>query len=103
MDYNFHGRILLGDTYNKHIALILVKYSWNFRKLLEWFSEFQWDDERRQNRKSTSSTDKKVEFQQDAHEASEFHIIGWDCYKWNNAALFLECKQEDLRGLKRLL
>ena len=35
---------------------------------------------------------KKVEFQHDEHEASEFHFIGWEYYKRNNAALFLECK-----------
>ena len=35
---------------------------------------------------------KKVEFQHDEHEASEFHIIGWEYSKRNNAALFLKCK-----------
>ena len=35
---------------------------------------------------------KKVEFQHDEHEASEFHIICWEHYKRNNAALFLEWK-----------
>ena len=35
---------------------------------------------------------KKVEFQYDQHETSEFHIIGSEYYKRNNAALFLECK-----------
>ena len=35
---------------------------------------------------------KKVEFQHDEHEASEFHIIDWESYKSNSAALFLECK-----------
>ena len=34
-----------------------------------------------------------MEFEQDEHEASEFYIIDWEYYKWNNAALFLECKQ----------
>ena len=51
---------------------------------------------RRRNteQKIEQSTDKNVEFQQDEHfEASEFHIMGWEYYKWNNATLFLDCKK----------
>ena len=37
------------------------------------------------------SIDKNVEFQEDEHfEASEFHIMGWEYYRGNNATLFLE-------------
>ena len=91
MNYNFHSGILLGDVHSKDILIIVVRDLWNFRKSQEWFSEFQWNEDRTQKRKTNRSTDKK-EFQQDEHEASEFHIIGWECYKRNNAALFLECK-----------
>ena len=89
MDYNFHSGILLGDGSSKDILIIVVIDSWNFRKLQEWFSKFQWEENRKQNRKFNSSTDKKVEFQ---HDASEFHITSWDYCKRNNAALFLESK-----------
>ena len=57
--YNFQGRILRGDAHSKHILIILVIDSWNFRQFQEWFSEFQWDEDRKQNRKSNSSNDKK--------------------------------------------
>ena len=56
-----------------------------FQKVIE----FQWDEGRTQNRKSNSSADEKVQFQQDQHEASEFHIIGWQYYRLNNSALLL--------------
>ena len=34
MDYNFH-RTLLTDAYSKHILILLIIYSQNFRKLQE--------------------------------------------------------------------
>ena len=37
---NFHSRIILSDAHSKHILLILVIDSQNFRKLQGWFSEF---------------------------------------------------------------
>ena len=47
---------------------------------------------RNTEQKIEQSTDKNVEFQQDEHfEASEFHIMDWEYYKWNNATLFLDC------------
>ena len=45
MAYNFYSGILLGDTHNKHILIILLIDWWNFRKLQEWFSEFEWDED----------------------------------------------------------
>ena len=43
--------------------------------------------------KIEQSIDKNVEFQQDEpFEASEFHIMGWEYCKWNNATLFLDYK-----------
>ena len=54
MDYNFYSGILLGDAHSKHILIILLIDWWNFRKLQEWFSEFEWDEDRTQNRKSNS-------------------------------------------------
>ena len=52
----------------------------------------RWEQNKEQ--KIQQTTDKKVEFQQDEHsEASEFNIMDWEYYKWNNNALFLECKQ----------
>ena len=52
MDCNFHGRILLAEAHRKHILIILIIDSWNFRKLQEWFSEFEWDENRTKKRKS---------------------------------------------------
>ena len=76
MDYNFHSRILLADAHSKHILIILVTDSQNFRKL----QEFERDENKTQ--KNQEATDKKVEFQQDEHfETSEFHIMGWGYYK----------------------
>ena len=92
MDYNFDTGILFGGAWSKDILIILVIDLWNFRKLQEWFSEFHWNEDRKQNWKTNSFTDKKVEFQQGECEACEFHIIGWEYYKRNNAALFIECK-----------
>ena len=47
--------------------------------------------EQNTEQKIQQATDKKVEFQQDKHsEASEFHIMGWGYYKWNNNSLFLK-------------
>ena len=43
--------------------------------------------------KIQQSADKKVKFHRDKHfETSDFHIMDWRYYKWNNAALFLEYK-----------
>ena len=36
MDYNFYSRILLADAHSKHILIILVTDSQNFRKLQEF-------------------------------------------------------------------
>ena len=57
--YNFQGRILKGDAHIRHILMIRVIDSRNFRQFQERFSESQWDEDRKQNRKSNSSTDKK--------------------------------------------
>ena len=76
-DYNYH-RALLTDNHRKHILILLITYSQNFRKLQEWFSEFEWDENRPQKRKSIRLLIKQVKFQQHEHfEASEFHIMGW--------------------------
>ena len=40
---NFRSRILFADAHSKHILMILVVDSYNFGKLLEWFSEFEPD------------------------------------------------------------
>ena len=49
--------------------------------------------EQNTEQKIQQTTDKKVEFQQDEDsEASEFNIMDWEYYKWNNNALFLEYK-----------
>ena len=66
MDYNVHNRILLFDANRKHILIILVIDSQNFRKLQELFSEFQRDDNKKSKKKIKQTTDKKVEFQQDS-------------------------------------
>ena len=66
MDYNVHNRILLFDANRKHILLILVIDSQNFRKLQELFSEFQRDDNKKSKKNIKQTTDKKVEFQQDS-------------------------------------
>ena len=90
MDYNFH-RTLLTDAHSKHILIISVIYSYNLRKLHEWFSEFEWDENRTQKRKSNWLLIKKIQLQQHEHlEASESHIMGWGYYKWNNAVLSLQ-------------
>ena len=66
MDYNVHNRILLFDANRKHILIILVIDSQNFRKLQELFSEFQRDDNKKSKKNIKQTTDKKVEFQQDS-------------------------------------
>ena len=66
MDYNFHNRILLFDAHRKHILIILVIDSQNFRKFQELFSEFQRDDNKKSEKNIKQTTDKKVEFQQDS-------------------------------------
>ena len=53
MDYNFHNRILLFDAHRKHILIILVIDLQNFRKLQELFSEFQRDDNKNSEKKSS--------------------------------------------------
>ena len=53
-DYNFCSGILLGDAHSNYILIILLIDWWHFRKLQEWFSEFEWDEDRTQNRKSNS-------------------------------------------------
>ena len=71
-DYNFHSGIILGDAHSKHIIIILVIDSWNFRELQESFAEILRGQKTEQ--KIEQSTYKNVEFQQDQHfEASEFH------------------------------
>ena len=90
MDSNFYWS-LLTDAHSKHILIILVKYPQNFRRLQEWFSEFKWDENRTKTRKSNRLLITKVEFQQHkSFEASEFHMMGWGYYKWNNAVLSLQ-------------
>ena len=51
---NFRSRILLADAHKKHILIILVVDSQNFRKLQEWFYEFERDENMTQKRKSNS-------------------------------------------------
>ena len=90
MDHNF-CRTLLTDAHSKDILIISAIYSQNFRKLQDWFSEFEWDENKTQIRKSNWLLIKKVEFQQHEHfEVSEFRIMSWRYYKWNNAALSLQ-------------
>ena len=48
----FHSSILLADARSKHILIILVVDPYNFRKLQEWFSEFEQDENKTQKRKS---------------------------------------------------
>ena len=43
-DYNFHSRTLLADAHSKHILITMFIDSQNFRKLQEWFSEFERDE-----------------------------------------------------------
>ena len=62
MDYNVHNEILLGDAHSKHILIILVIHSWNFIKLEEWFSEFEWNDNRTQKIKSNRLLIKRWDF-----------------------------------------
>ena len=57
-DYNFY-RTLLTDLHSEHLLIILVIYSQNFRKLQEWFSEFEWDENRTQKIKSNRLLIKK--------------------------------------------
>ena len=84
MDYNFHSRIPLADAHSKHILIILVIDSWNFRKL--HMNDFLNLNEMRTTQKIQYSTDKKVEFQQDENfeaskiHISEFHIMVWGYY-----------------------
>ena len=49
---NFRCRIILADAHSKHILIILVIDSRNFRKLQEWFSEFERDENMTQKSKS---------------------------------------------------
>ena len=49
---NFFGRVWLLDAHSKHIHIILVIDSQDFRKLQECFSEFERDENITQNRKS---------------------------------------------------
>ena len=62
MDYNFHSGILFGNTHSKHILIILIIHSWNFKKMLEWSSEFEGDEDRTRNRKSNSLLMKRWNF-----------------------------------------
>ena len=62
MDYSFHSGILLGDAHSKHILIILLIVSWQFRKLQKCFPEFDWDKDRTQNRKSNSLLIKRWNF-----------------------------------------
>ena len=53
MDYNFHSEVLFGDAYSKHILIILVMDSWNFRKLRNEFEyEEMWTEHKRANPKA---------------------------------------------------
>ena len=61
MNYNFH-RTLLADAHSKHILIILVIYLQNFRKLQEWFSEFERDENKTQKRKSNRLLIKRWNF-----------------------------------------
>ena len=61
MDYNFHSRILVADAHRKHILIMLVTDSRNFRKL----QEFEGDENRAQKKKSNRL----------------LHIMGWEYYK----------------------
>ena len=45
-------RDLIPDAHSKHIPIVLVVDSQNFRKLKEWFSEFERDENMTQKRKS---------------------------------------------------
>ena len=58
MDYSFHSRILLADAYRKHILIILVTDSQNFRKL----QEFEGDENRTQKKKSIRLLIKRLNF-----------------------------------------
>ena len=95
---------MLGLPWQRHkivgkndILIILVIYSWNFRELQEWFSEFEWDDNRTLKRKSSRLLIRKVECQQHEHfKVSEFHIMGWGYYKLNNAVLSLQYQKKRL-------
>ena len=49
---NFRSRNLLADAHGKHILIILVVDSQNFRKLQESSSEFEQDENMTQKRKS---------------------------------------------------
>ena len=71
-DYNFHCRIILGDTNSKHILIILVIDSWDFRELQELFSESE--KERTQNRKSKSLLIKTWNFSSMSILKPQFHI-----------------------------
>ena len=51
MNYNFH-KTLLADAHSKHVIIILIIYLQNSRKLQEWFSEFERDENRTQKSKS---------------------------------------------------
>ena len=61
---NFRGRILLADADSKHILIILVVDldSQNFRKLQEWFSESERDENMTQKRKSNRLLMKRWSF-----------------------------------------
>ena len=49
--------------------------------------------EQNTEQKTEQCINKNVEFQQDeGFEDSEFHIMGWEYYRWNNGTLFLHCK-----------
>ena len=90
IDYNFH-RTLLTDAHSKHLLIILVIYSQNFRKLHEWFSEFEWDENRIQKIKSNRLLIKKCRIS----AAWKFWNLripyqGLGYYKWNNAVLFFQ-------------
>ena len=87
MDYIFH-RALLTDAHSKHILILLVIYSQNLRKFHEWFSEFEWDENRTQKRKSIRLLIKMVEFQQDEHFEAILNSISWVGGVTNEIMLF---------------
>ena len=94
---NFHGRILLPDAHTKHILITLVIDSQNFRKLQEWFSHFEQDENITQKRKSNRLLIKRWNFSRICILKAQ-NSISWTrvIIIWNNAILSLEHKKHEI-------
>ena len=88
--YSFYSRILLADVHSKHILIILVIDSQNFRRL----QEFERDEVRTQNRKSNSLPTKTWNFSR-MSILKPHNSISWTGSITNEIMLWNEMNAED--------